>query len=395
MKRSFPTIGEYNQTIQNKNGWTFQSLNDLNFIPSKTFPIKIFSFGSGSYAVVFKASQNSRNYAIRCFLSTEQENINRYQSICNYLNTIKANWKVDCDFLDNEITVNGKLYPVLKMEWIEGVLINQFVTENLNNNSILSELQKQLVEISNSLETHKIGHGDLQCGNIIVQKSGSNFQIKLIDYDGMYIPQFGTSKSLEKGRSEFQHPKRTLSDFSPTMDRFSFWVMLTALEALKYDKSLWKEVMQGGFNTLDNFLFTIQDFTNPYQSNLFNRLKQINSDSVNFYAERLKPFCLIDINSIEKPTLFGENNIDITDDFINPTQPIIEEESEQPEQGKILIKSNPSGANVLTSTFQKLGITPLELDQSMYLGKTLIVTNGNSPQRITITENENTIEIAL
>lgn len=394
MNRNFPTIGEYNQTIQNKNDWTFQSLSDLNFIPSKTFPIKIFSFGSGSYAVVFKATQNGRNYAIRCFLSTEQENINRYQSICNYLNTIKANWKVDCDFLDNEIQVKGKLYPVLTMEWIEGVLINQFVTENLHNNSVLSELQKQLVEISNSLETHKIGHGDLQCGNIIVQKSGSNFQIKLIDYDGMYIPQFGTSKSLEKGRSEFQHPKRTQSDFSPTMDRFSFWVMLTALEALKYDKSLWKEVMQGGFNTLDNFLFTIQDFTNPYQSNLFNRLKQLNVDSVSFYTEKLKHFCLIDINSVEKPTLFnGIENVAI----IKKTEKAIEiiEEEIMPKNGKILIKSNPSGANVLSSTFQKLGITPLELDQSMYLGKTLIVTNGNSPQRITITENENTIEIAL
>lgn len=387
MNRNFPTIGEYNQTIQNKNDWTFQSLNDLNFIPSKIFPIKIFSFGSGSYAVVFKATQNSRNYAIRCFLSTEQENINRYQSICNYLNTIKENWKVDCDFFDNEITVNGVLYPVLTMEWIEGVLINQFVTENLHNNSVLSELQKQLVEISNSLESHKIGHGDLQCGNIIVQKSGANFQIKLIDYDGMYIPQFGTSKSLEKGRSEFQHPKRTQSDFSPTMDRFSFWVILTALEALKYDKNLWREVMQGGFNTLDNFLFTIQDFTNPYQSNLFNRLKQINSDSVNFYAERLKQFCLNNINSVETPKLFDKNEINITDNFDNFTEPIIEENLEEPEQGKILIKSNPSGANVLTSTFQNLGTTPLQLDQSVYLGKTLIVTNGNEPKRVAIINN--------
>src|SRR5690606_14982023 len=191
--RNFPTIGEYNQTIQNKGSRAFQSLTDLNFIPSKTFPIKIFSFGSGSYAVVYKVNKNGKNYAIRCFLSTEQENINRYQSICNYLKTINEKWKTDIDFLNNEIEVKGNRYPVLIMEWIDGVLINQFVTDNLHNNNILSELQNQLVEISDSLESHQIGHGDLQCGNIIVQKIGSNFQVKLIDYDGMYISQFENS----------------------------------------------------------------------------------------------------------------------------------------------------------------------------------------------------------
>lgn len=71
----------------------------------------------------------------------------------------------------------------------------------------------------------------------------------------------------------------------------------------------------------------------------------------------------------------------------NYTESIIEENLEEPEQGKILIKSNPSGANVLTSTFQKLGTTPLQLDQSVYLGKTLIVTSGNEPKRVAIINN--------
>lgn len=398
MRRNFPTIGEYNQTIQNQGSFAFQSLTDLAFVPSKTFPIKIYSFGSGSYAVVFKANKNGGNYAIRCFLSTEQENINRYQSICNYLNTIKVNWKVDCDFLDNEIAVNGKLYPVLTMEWIEGVLINQFVTETLHNNSVLSELQKQLVEISNSLETHKIGHGDLQCGNIIVQKSGSNFQIKLIDYDGMYIPQFSTSKSLEKGRSEFQHPKRTQSDFSPTMDRFSFWVMLTALEALKYDKNLWREVMQGGFNTLDNFLFTIQDFLNPNQSALFNRLYKLNSSALNFYLDKLESFCVSEYSSITKPALLGQTSnfsseIPTAHQRYIPTFPNNQTIDKTVSNNKYKIITNGDSASVLTSTFQKLGSTPLEIDKNLYEGKVLLISNGKDTKRITLNSHQNLIEI--
>lgn len=392
--KNFPSIGEYNQTIQNRGSWAFQTLIDLNFIPSRTFPIKIFSFGSGAYAVVFKASQAGKNYAIRCFLSTQQENISRYQSICNYLNNIDVSWKVNCNFLDNEIEVNGKFYPILTMEWIEGVLINQFVSDNLNNNTVLSELQKQLVETSNSLEHHQIGHGDIQSGNIIIQKTDSDFQVKLIDYDGMYIPSFENSRSLENGRSEFQHPKRTEWDFSPTMDRFSFWVMLTTLEALKYDKSLWKGVMQGGFNTLDNFLFTIQDFANPFKSNLFNRLKQLNQKSVDFYSEKLKQFCLDEINSVEKPFLYREREIAIEKQTqnINIPKETTKKETETPQTGKILIKSKPPGVYVLNSTFQKLGITPLLLNRDEYSYKTVILRYGGKLEKIMLVGDKHNVD---
>src|SRR5690606_5597783 len=390
--KSFPSIGEYNQTIQTRGSWNFQTLYDLNFIPSRAFPIKVFSFGSGAYAVVFKANRGGKNYAIRCFLSTQQENISRYQSSCNYLNNIDVSWKVNCDFLVNEIEVNGKFYPILTMEWIDGVLINQFVTDNLNNNTVLSELQKQLVETSSSLEHHQIGHGDIQSGNIIVQKVESDFQVKLIDYDGMYIPSFENSRSLENGRSEFQHPKRTEWDFSPTMDRFSFWVMLTALEALKYDKSLWKEVMQGGFNTLDNFLFTIQDFTNPFQSRLFNHLKQLNQDSINFYSEKLMQFCLNDIKFVEKPFLYDTSKEQITIKKGGKCSETIKQTSEEPKLEKILIKSNPPGVAVLNSTFKKLGVTPLNLNKSEYLYKTVILRYGEKLEKIMLVGDKHNVD---
>ena len=396
MRQEFPTIGEYNKTISNRGGAAFQTLGNLQFIPSKTSPIKIYLFGSGTYAAVFKAQHNARNYAVRCFLSSEQENIKRNQIICHYLNSIGAKWKADCKFLDNEISVNGTLYPVLIMEWVDGSLINQFVTANLSNNDVLSELQRQLVEISNDLERHQIGHGDLQCGNIIVQQFGAEFQIKLIDYDGMYVPEFEQAKNCEKGRSEFQHPKRTAYDFSHTLDRFSFWVMLTALEALKHDKTLWKETMQGGFNTLDNFLFTIYDFINPYQSTLFNRLKQLNSTSLSFYVEKLQYYCSNELNLVDSPTLpphrqeqtkkVEEIPIIIKEEFpifVKEKSPvIIKEEVPLSDDNHIVIQSNPTGANVLTTTFKRLGTTPLRLNKSLYYRKTLIVSDGKTSKQI-------------
>ena len=382
MKREFPTIGEYNKVISNKGGAAFQTLNYLQFIPSRASPVRIYLFGSGTYAAVFKAQHEEKKHAIRCFLSSEQENIDRNQIICYYLNSIDTKWKVDCHFFDNEISVNGILYPVLTMEWIDGTLINQFVTANLHNNGVLAELQKQLVEISSDLEKHTIGHGDLQCGNMIVQQFGAEFQIKLIDYDGMYVPEFGVAKNNEKGRSEFQHPKRTVYEFSHTIDRFSFWVMLTALEALKYDKTLWREAMQGGFNTLDNFLFTIYDFSNPYQSTLFNRLKQLNQTSLNFYVEKLQYYCSNDFSLIGKPILCGQEEHNQEETTIIEKVPIIEKETYSCDNNHILIQSNPTGANILTTTFQKLGTTPLRLDKNSYWGKTLIISNGQTSKQI-------------
>ena len=395
MAKNYPTIGEYNQLMQKKGGSAFRSLNGINLIPSRTSPIKVYLFGSGAFAAVFKGSLNGRTYAIRCFLSAEDESINRYKSICNYLKNINSPWKTDCEFIENEISLNGISYPILKMEWMNGLLINQFVSNQLSENKVLSELQAQLVSVSEELERNKIGHGDIQCGNIIISGTSDDFQVKLIDYDGMYVPDLAHKKSIEKGRSEFQHPKRTLNNFSPEMDRFSFWVMIAALEALKLDKTLWREVMQGGFNTLDNFLFTIQDFLNPNQSAFFNRLYKLNSTSLNFYLETLKWLCNSEYSVIPPPALYGNSPKSSTSipsehqKYVPNSQSIDRTVS----ANKYKIITTNGTASVLTSTFQKLGLTPLELDKQTYEGKLILVSNGKETKRITLNSHQNLIEI--
>ena len=259
-------------------------------------------------------------------------------------------------------------------------------------------MQKKLIVISDDLEKYNVGHGDLQCGNIIISGTPSNFQVKLIDYDGMYVPAMAYKKSIEKGRSEFQHPKRTLHNFNPEMDRFSFWVMITALEAIKIDKTLWREVMQGGFNTLDNFLFTIQDFLNPYQSNLFNRLYKLNSTSLNFYLETLKWLCNSEMSIIPKPSLYP-NSLPSKNTIPTDLQNYVQNNSTNQSKDKIVsigkykIITNNGFASVLTSTFQKLGTTPLELDKDTYNGKLIIISNGKESKRITLNSYQNLIEI--
>jgi hypothetical protein len=398
MAKNYPTIGEYNQLIQKNGGNSFSSLHGIILIPARTTPIKVYLFGSGAFAAVFKGSLHGTHYAIRCFLTAEDETINRYKIICDYLNDIQATWKTECEFIENEISINGSSYPVLKMEWLNGLLINEFVSNHLSDYNVLTELQEKLVAISYDIEKHQIGHGDIQCGNIIITGTSSNFQVKLIDYDGMYVPALANKKSIEKGRSEFQHPKRKMNNFSPEMDRFSFWIMITALEALKVDKTLWREVMQGGFNTLDNFLFTIQDFLNPSQSKLFNRLDNLNSTSLNYYIEKLKWFCNSEYSAVTKPVLFGQSSsatsyipIDHQKDVPNNSDSKTTDKKSAGNKYKII--TNFSSASVLTSTLQKLGTTPLELDKDTYEGKLILISNGKETKRITLNSHQNIIEI--
>lgn len=367
----FPTIGEYNDVIDKKGGQAFYQLNEYQFKPSRLIPVRIFIHGTGSYAVVFKAVSSAGLFAIKCFIGGDTRNAERYRQLDRYLAGISAPWLTSVKFLEDEIRVNGGLFPVVKMPWIDGVLLNDFITINLHHNSILAELQRKIIDTSRSLESNHIGHGDIQCGNILVSKaSGSGIQLKLIDYDGMYIPAFTGNINLERGRAEFQHPKRGSQQFNERIDRFSFWVILATLEGLKHDKGLWEEVLQGGFNTLDNMLFTGDDFLALSLSPLFRRLNQINQPSMQYYLIELDKACSSDPDEVSQPALYlslPENDKMLSfEQFIPKTTTIIQ---------SLLINSTPPGALVLAD-YKNIGITPCRISKSEYKGHNIILTQG-------------------
>ena len=393
--KKFPTIGVYNQAIQKNGNLIFSTLSSVELIPSRTLPIKVYLFGSGAYAAVFKGKIYGNLFALRVFLEAGSENVARYKKICSYLDNIDSTWKVDCEFLPNEISVSGEKYPILKMNWVQGKLINDFVTENLHSKKVLDDLQKEIVGAANDLNKNDIGHGDIQSGNMMIVGSSANFQLKLIDYDGMYTPNQNTAQSIENGRSEFNHPDRSKMHFGPYVDRFPFWVMLCALEALKFDPSLWKEVMQGGFNTLDNFLFLRSDFVNPNTSKLIERLKNLRKSSIDFYLGKLISFNKSPIYDTELPEIYSDTEEYIPkSNFTNNeskfnVSPI--EESELKKQ--FIIKCNKPGIKILSSNLEKIGSVPLELDKNQYSNQTVIATDGNQLKRIQLPPHKNIIHI--
>jgi hypothetical protein len=380
---SFPSIGEYNQTIISKNGKCLRELSEAVFVPVRTSPIKVYAFGSGANAVVFKANYHNRTYGFRCFLNNDSDRVTRAKSISKYLENINASWKIDYRFLENEIIVQGKSYPLIQMSWSSGKDLNTWIGHNLNETEKLNQLQKKILELSKSLEENNIGHGDIQCGNLLVEEIGSILTLKLIDYDGMYIPSLSHLNAIENGRAEFQHPSRKLIHFRPTIDRFSFLVIITAIELIKHDKSLWQSPLQNGFNSLDNLLFSAKDFKNNHTSELFSRARNLNSNAVNFYINQITTAINSDISRVNEPSLYQDQG---------SLAPDVKPHPQTVSPGLIRIESDVPA--VVLNGLRPLGQTPIELDKNAFTGKELNVSNGRGAiKKIVIRSTDSLVKV--
>lgn len=385
------TLHALTEAIRKKD-WKFLDVGNVTFIPKSSHPFPIYVYSSGSHAAIFKVGINNDHFALRVFFNPSREEERRSTLISQRLSQLDNKYLVKSVFYNNGSSFGSNQVAFSLMSWVGGARLDSFISEMIATVPkdqliiVLRKIQNQIKGISEFLESNSIGHGDIQCGNIMAVGDCYNLQLKLIDYDAMFVPEFAGHNSSEPGVLDFQHPSRVKSDFSPTMDRFSFWVMLTALEALIWDSSLWKSTVHGGFNNDSNLLFTRKDFQNPQASRLFHVLLNSGNAELIAMARKLISFSLGSFNLVpavnEGGTIF---NIPVPIPPVNPT--------ELTEPGIILVKSNPQGAPVFSSLLSKLGNTPLKLSHKEHIGRTIIVNSGGVNKRIEITANVQVYEV--
>jgi hypothetical protein len=236
---------------------------------------------AGNFAQVY-AMKSADRWAVKCFTRSAVDIRTRYKKIAAAIGRSGLPYFVEFKFLDGEMLVNGVRYPVVKMQWADGQPLDEFINANLNRPDALLETAVRVRDLVADLERKRLAHGDLQHGNILVTAAG----IRLLDYDGLFVPAFGGSSSPETGVPSYQHPRRTPADYGIGLDRFSLLVICTALSALASDPGLWKT-----FNTGDNLLFTANDFKSPDQSPLFRRLAGLPDPQVRSCALALTAAC--------------------------------------------------------------------------------------------------------
>lgn len=237
---------------------------------------------AGAFAVVFKIKILPQSWAVKCFTSEILDQQRRYEAISMYLAKAKLTYTVPFTYMQNGIKVFGKDYPLVKMEWIQGESLSSFVERSLRYPETMRSLAKVWVRMMADLKAVNIAHGDLQHGNILVVGD----QLRLIDYDGMFVPALSGQQSNELGHRNYQLPSRSRWDFGPYLDNFSAWLIYVSLIALAVHPELWN-AHQGGDECL---IFRKDDFVNPAGSALLRDLNSSPNNELRFLVETLSSF---------------------------------------------------------------------------------------------------------
>lgn len=260
---SWPTPQEYNEAVQNPRLCFADP--ELQAGTAEVTALGLPRPITGNFASVYRVRCPGQDWAVRCFWREYADLQERYHAISRHLQTAQLPYTVPFQYLPQGIRVRGGWYPALRMQWVEGALLHEYVAARLQDPSSLRHLSRQWLAMSRALERGNIAHGDLQHGNVIVLDDA----LKLVDYDGMYVPALAGRASHELGHPNYQHPARTGTDFGPATDRFSTWVVYLSLLAVGREPNLWSE-LNGGDECL---LLRRQDFLDP-ASPLLTRLTE-------------------------------------------------------------------------------------------------------------------------
>ena len=248
----------------------------------------------GNFALTFEVSANGKSYAIRCFHKHSDSLQARYDAIASHLRSISSPYFVEFEFQPRGITTESGDYPVVRMDWAAGQTLAAFVAGHRNDVNALQQLRGSLRRLARHLREHGIAHGDIQPSNVIVHGATN---LRLIDYDGMFVPQLATLQSAELGQCNFQHPGRCSWHFNADLDAFSFSLIDLALDALCRQPDLWDR----SGSDADAFILRAADITDPASSSVFRLLAAVPG-----LAQRVKHFAAICVSPFDRIPAFED-----------------------------------------------------------------------------------------
>jgi len=282
---NWPSSQDFNEAIQNPDS----SMSDSSLqrgaptLNSLGLPVPF----SGNFADVYRfKGGDGKLWAVKCFTRAVTGLRERYAKIGEHLSRARLPFTVGFDYLDQGIRIRGKWFPLVKMEWVEGLTLNEFVRQNADKPVYLHALTQMWAKLTAKLRDSQIAHADLQHGNVLLVPGNSptKLGLKLIDYDGMWVPPLANTNSGEVGHPNFQHPLRLKERlFNADVDRFPHLVIACALRAtLVGGKAFWDE-----FDNGDNLLFREQDLRDPASARVFKAIWELGDNVLRVLAGQI------------------------------------------------------------------------------------------------------------
>ena len=245
---------------------------------------------SGNFACVFKVTTGGGDVAVRCFTREVGDQQERYGHLSDYLKGVKPEAFVGFEYVERGIRVKGHWYPIVRMDWAEGDRLDKFVADHIDRPDAFLDLAARWRGVNGTLRGLKIAHNDLQHGNVMVQEQGA---LRLVDYDGIFLPGFDGQPSPEVGHRHYQHPMRSSQDYHAGIDNFPSLVVYLSLLALSAAPDLWDR-----FYNQDNILFTRGDFADPNNSECFKALRNIQGANVAELSDYLAELCSLPVEQV-------------------------------------------------------------------------------------------------
>ena len=244
---------------------------------------------SGGFSRVYPVDVGAKTFALRCWTRNVADAKMRYEEISACLKRIRLPYFVDFAYVSEGILVDRQKYSTTRMEWAEGQTLRAFIADNLQNPDVFKTVAAEFQKMVETLHAHQISHGDLQDGNILLKRNGARVEIKLIDYDSLFVPALRGQPDSIVGLPEYQHPQRIAGggQASEKVDYFSELVIYLSFLSLAEKPELWAQFQE---NTGDGLLFSAEDFKSPSQSAIFRELENL-SPEVKHLADTLRHFC--------------------------------------------------------------------------------------------------------
>jgi hypothetical protein len=263
---SLPNLLDYQHAVLHPE-YAFPHDPDLRDGHAARTPLNTAAVASGGFAATFRIDNppSGPSYAVRCFhkLGVDDRLAERYDQIARFVGAHRdLEFLVDVRYNPAGVVVGGKTYPTVRMPWVVGDPLGDWVDDHFDDRNALEAVRVNLADAVSRLRPLHAAHGDLQHGNIII---GSDHSVSLIDYDGMYLPELAPHGTAERGHPNYQHPDRNDTQFGEDLDEFSAYVIDLSLAAIAHNPDLWERFGGGG----QNLIFSASDFADPDRSKVF------------------------------------------------------------------------------------------------------------------------------
>ena len=230
----------------------------------------------GGLCCVYKFElKNGDIKALRIWKTEISESKERSTEIAKHLKSLNSDYFIDFEYIKEAFIFNGTYYPIVLMDWCDGVNLIKYICDNANNPSKIEKLANSILNMISQMHKNGISHGDLHHNNVLVKQDGS---VVLIDYDTMFVPQLIGYNDECEGYSGYQHPTARKKNklLSPKVDYFSELILYLSIRAIARNPSLLTNYSVE--EQEKSILFSDIDFKRLKSSNIYNDIKNLGHD---------------------------------------------------------------------------------------------------------------------